>query len=173
MNTPPCYVIHTPPVLLFLPFIPFLLFHRLCISRQQPCSWSNRRTGTTSLILRPLRPTILLASSKLSGDLSPPTPFPIKYRPLPSGFLFCRPHQSPDWEFRLKVSWCAEPLSSATRQIFTLTEDNLTHLKRKPGVLKVTVCRGNHGSLIDEGNRAHLALFLYSDWGFSVIFPHL
>jgi hypothetical protein len=30
------------------------------------------------------------------------------------GFYFRRSHQSTDWEFRLKVSWCGEPLSSAT-----------------------------------------------------------
>jgi hypothetical protein len=33
------------------------------------------------------------------------------------GSAVCRPHQSPDCELWLKVSWCGEPPSMATRQI--------------------------------------------------------
>jgi hypothetical protein len=66
--------------------------------------------------------------------------------------------------FDSKVSCCGEPLSSATRPIFTLTEGNLIHLKRsKPRAFKVAVCRGCHDRSIKETNRAHLALFLYPD----------
>jgi len=36
--------------------------------------------------------------------------------------VVCRPHQSPDCEFRLKVSWCGETPSTANRQILTLTQ---------------------------------------------------
>ena len=50
---------------------------------------------------------------------------------------------------------------------------NLTHLKRKPSVLMVTVCRGSYGRPINKKNHAQLALFCYPDWGFSVILPQL
>jgi hypothetical protein len=32
-----------------------------------------------------------------------------------------QPHQSTDWEFQLKVSWCGEPLSSATWKVLVPT----------------------------------------------------
>ena len=36
-------------------------------------------------------------------------------------FRYLRLHQSPDWELWLKISWCGEPSSTATRQIVALT----------------------------------------------------
>ena len=45
--------------------------------------------------------------------------------------VICRPHQSPDFEFRLKVIWCGEPPSTATRQILTLIEGWPRRLTRK------------------------------------------
>jgi hypothetical protein len=53
------------------------------------------------------------------------------------GSVFRRPHQSPNREFRLKVTWCGEPLSSA---IWRCPRINLTHPKRKPRVYKVEAC---------------------------------
>jgi len=44
----------------------------------------------------------------------------------------CRPHQSPDCELWLKVSWRGDPPSTATRQILTLTKGWPLHLTRKP-----------------------------------------
>jgi hypothetical protein len=38
------------------------------------------------------------------------------------GFHSSRPHQSTNWEFRLKVSWCGEFLSSATWKALVLSE---------------------------------------------------
>jgi hypothetical protein len=47
-------------------------------------------------------------------------------------FRFCRPHQGPDCQLELKVSWREESPSAATRQILMLTEGWPRRLTRKP-----------------------------------------
>jgi len=60
----------------------------------------------------------------------------------------CQPHQSPDWELWLKVSWCGEPPSTATWQILTLTEGWPRCLMQKPRAagssrpVEVIACNG-------------------------------
>jgi len=50
-----------------------------------------------------------------------------------SGYsAICRPHQSPEWEFWIKVSWRGETPSTVSRQILTLTEGWTCRLSRKP-----------------------------------------
>jgi len=76
--------------------------------------------------------------------------------------LLYRPYHITNWEIRLKVSWCGEPLSYAAWQIFTLT-------KRRPefptaGRSGSTTCPGyQQGGHVDTLNRAQLALFDYPD----------
>jgi len=47
-------------------------------------------------------------------------------------FRGCPPHQSPDRELWLKVSWYGEPPSTATRQIRKVNEGRPRRLRRKP-----------------------------------------
>ena len=68
----------------------------------------------------------------------------------------CLPTTSePCCELRLKVSWCGEPPSTATRQILTLTECCPRRLKRKPSAAGASrpVETIAHDSHVDQTNR--------------------
>jgi len=85
----------------------------------------------------------------------------------------CRPHQSPDYELWLGVSWCGEPPSTATRQILRAhshcrpsraepnrTEPNRFGLENKP-----TLWNGNiHTARRTEPNRTGPSLTERVHW---------
>ena len=91
-------------------------------------------------------------------------------------FLFRQPHQSPNLEFRLKVSWHGEPLSSETRQIFTLAEG--WPRRSKCIAIATGASRSVEATVSWWPSRPNKscpavifqALFGCPDWGFTVIF---
>jgi hypothetical protein len=82
-------------------------------------------------------------------------------------------HQRPNRELRLNVSWCGEPLSSATRQISTLTEGR-RKLPDTQGKDQLTIRgRMQNGGQVDVEMCSLLnscAHFGHPDWGYTMIF---